>query len=70
MSELNTDLPSVRFIQSLIRDKTRIEAKLVTGDTLHGRITWQDIHALRLITDVEEVFVIQFHALAYLKNLS
>lgn len=69
MSGLNTGLPSVRLIQSLIREKTRIEAKLTTGDTLHGRITWQDLHALRLVTDSEEVFVIQLHALAYLKVL-
>jgi host factor-I protein len=69
MSALNTDLPSVRLIQSLIRDKTRVEAKLTTGDALHGRVTWQDIYALRLVTDSEEVFVIQLHALAYLKVL-
>jgi host factor-I protein len=67
MSEFETGLPSVRLIQSYIKDKQQIELKLLTGDLLVGRIFWQDHGFLCLLDASEQQILISRSAIAYLK---
>lgn len=66
--ELETGLPSTRLLQSYLRDKRTVEAKLVTGDTVMGSITWQDPHCICIHTEGGAV-VIWRSALVFLKGL-
>jgi host factor-I protein len=67
MSEFETGLPSIRLIQSYIKDKQQIELKLLTGDLLVGRIFWQDHNCLCLLDASEQQILISRPAIAYLK---
>ena len=65
--EFVTGLPSVRQIQSLIRDRQEIEVKLLSGDVIIGRVTWQDTDCLALETPQEGRRQVWKHAIAFLK---
>jgi len=65
--DLETGLPSVRQVQTLTREETEIELKLLTGDLLTGKIRWQDPHCICLIDHYDQPTVIWRHAIAYLK---
>ncbi|MEG3896743.1 MULTISPECIES: Hfq-related RNA-binding protein [unclassified Microcoleus] len=67
MSEFETGLPSVRLIQSYIKDKQQIELKLVTGDLLVGRIFWQDHSCICLLDASEKQILVSRQAIAYIK---
>jgi host factor-I protein len=67
MSEFETGLPSVRLIQSYIKDKQQVELKLITGDLLVGRIFWQDHACMCLLDASEQQILISRSALVYLK---
>ncbi|NJK76838.1 MAG: RNA-binding protein hfq [Microcoleus sp. SU_5_6] len=67
MSEFETGLPSVRLIQSYIKDKQQVELKLITGDLLIGRIFWQDHACFCLLDASEQQILISRSALAYMK---
>jgi host factor-I protein len=67
MSEFETGLPSVRLIQSYIKDKQQVELKLMTGDLLVGKIFWQDHTCICLLDASEQQILIWRSALAYLK---
>lgn len=67
--ELDTGLPSTRFIQSLLKDKQAIEVKLVTGDTVSGSLRWQDPDCICLSVD-DQPCLIWRNAIAYLKPLT
>lgn len=56
-SELETGLPSTRLLQSYLREKQAIEAKLVTGDTITGTISWQDPHCICLDVEGKQVLL-------------
>jgi len=49
MSEFNTGLPSIRQIQSYIKEKKQVQIKVSTGDVLVGSITWQDAECVCLM---------------------
>ncbi|AFY76808.1 MAG: RNA-binding protein hfq [Hydrococcus sp. C42_A2020_068] len=67
MSEFNTGLPSIRQIQSSIKDKREVELKLVTNDLLVGKILWQDSNCICLVDENEQQILIWRRAIAYLK---
>jgi host factor-I protein len=67
MSEFETGLPSVRLIQSYIKDKEQVEIKLLTGDLLAGRIFWQDHSCICLLDPSETQILIWRPAIAYVK---
>ncbi|NEP58260.1 MAG: RNA-binding protein hfq [Symploca sp. SIO2G7] len=67
MTELQTGLPSVRQIQSLIREGQEVELKLLTGDLLNGKLRWQDQHCLCLSTKEEQQIIVWLQAIAYVK---
>jgi host factor-I protein len=67
MSEFETGLPSIRLIQSYIKDKEQVEIKLMTGDLVGGRIFWQDNSCICLLDASEKQILIWRSAIAYIK---
>ncbi len=45
---LDTDQPSTRLIQNLIRRKAAVTLEVGNGQQLEGVIRWQDLHFLAL----------------------
>jgi host factor-I protein len=66
-AELETELPSIRQIQSLIREDQEVEFKLVTGDLLSGKIRWQDIYCIAITDQYDQVTIVWRQAIVYLK---
>jgi host factor-I protein len=67
MSEFNTNFPGVRQIQSYIKDQQFVEIKLNVGETIEGKILWQDDQCICLIDGREQKFLIWKQALVYIK---
>jgi host factor-I protein len=68
MSVFDSGLPSVRQIQSFIKNKLTVEISLITKTTLRGKILWQDANCLCLINEEEnDKTLIWFQAIVYLK---
>lgn len=65
--EFATGFPSVRQIQTLIRDKAAVEVKLITGDLLSGRVVWQDPQCICLETADQSKHQIWKQAIGFLK---
>ena len=66
-TELPTGLPSVRHIQTLIRETREVEVKLSTGDLLTGKIRWQDPDCVCLFDHYEQPTIIWKQAIVYMK---
>lgn len=64
--ELDTGLPSTKWLQGALRDKQTVELKLVTGDTFNGTLRWQDPHCVCVEADGQAT-VVWRTAIAYLK---
>lgn len=69
-SEFDTALPSIRQIQTLIKDAIVVELKLVTGDLLVGKLGWQDQNCICLMDNNNQPTTVWRHAIAYLKPKS
>lgn len=67
MSEFNTDLPSIRKVQSYTKDKNAVEIKLLTNDILEGTILWQDPNCLCLQDQNNQQILIGRHAIAFIR---
>ena len=67
MSEMDTNLPSTRQIQNLIKDKKEVEVKLLTNDLLVGRVLWQDTDCLSLVDNSTQTILIWRQAIAFIK---
>ncbi|PZO38090.1 MAG: RNA-binding protein hfq [Leptolyngbya sp.] len=65
--EFATGFPSVRQVQTLIRDKATVEIKLITGDLLSGRVVWQDPQCICLETEDQSKHQIWKQAIGFLK---
>ncbi len=65
--ELETGLPSVRQIQTLIREGHEVELKLITDDLLVGKVSWQDPHCLCLVDQYDQPTMVWRQAIVYLK---
>lgn len=66
-SEFDTALPSVRQVQTLIKEASSVQLKLVTGDLLAGKINWQDQNCLSLLDENNQPILVWRHAIIYLK---
>jgi host factor-I protein len=69
MPELDINQPSTRQIQQLIKEKSRLEIKLVTGDVLSGELFWQDADYFCLTDSSNGRIIIGKSAVAYIKPL-
>ncbi len=66
-TEMEMGLPSVRQLQSLLREGKEVELKLVTGDLLSGKIRWQDTHCISLTDQYDQDTIVWRQAIVYLK---
>lgn len=68
MTEFNTGFPSIRQIQTFIKNKTPVEIALINhNETMKGIIQWQDQNCLCLLNNQKEKILIWFQAIVYLK---
>jgi host factor-I protein len=67
MTEFDTGLPSIRQVQKYIKDKQKITLQLLTGETITGKILWQDNQCLCLSDELEKPLLVWRQALAYIK---
>lgn len=68
-STLDTDQPSVRHLQSLIRRKASVTIRLLGGETIDGVIRWQDLHFLALaVNDDEPIVLVNREAVLLLRE--
>lgn len=69
-SEFDTALPSIRQVQTLIKKADIVELKLMTGDVVIGKISWQDQNCLCLLDENNQPITVWRQAIAYLKPKS
>jgi host factor-I protein len=55
---LDTSSPSVRHLQELIRSRGQVHVEMSSGQTITGRIKWQDNHFIALESDPSEPLVL------------
>ena len=65
--EFDTTLPSIRQIQNWIKQKTTVQFKLITGDTITARIFWQDVNCICVVDSQDDHITINRLAIVYLK---
>ena len=66
-SEFDTALPSIVQVQTLIKQATIVELKLLSGDLLTGKVGWQDQNCLCILNQSNQPIIVWRHAIAYLK---
>lgn len=69
-STFDTGLPSIRQVQTLIRDQQTVEVKLTTGDALAGAIAWQDVNSICIKDANGQDTILMRGAIAYVKTSS
>ncbi len=65
--DFDTSLPSVRQVQTLIKEKVTVELKLVTGDLIIGTFLWQDPVCVCVLDQANQQTTIWKQAVAYIK---
>ncbi len=70
MIELDTGLPSVRQVQTAIKDGNEIELKLVTGDLVSGKVRWQDPHCICVMDHYEQSTIVWRQSIVFMKPKS
>ncbi len=66
-NDIQTGSPSIRQIQTLIRDKKEVELKLMTDDLLVGKLFWQDPDCICLLDQYDQPILVWRQAIVYLK---
>lgn len=66
MPELDINQPSTRQMQKIIKEKSSLEVKLLTGDVFNGQLAWQDTDYLCMITGSDKL-IINRNAVVYIK---
>lgn len=67
MTVFDTGFPSIRQIQSFIKNKTPLEIGLTTNKTVEGIVQWQDQNCLCVFTASKEKVLLWTQAIAYIK---
>ena len=67
--DMTTGQPSIRQIQTLIRDEQRVEVKVSTGDVLTGKLRWQDSDCVCIVDDSDQAAIVWRTSLVYLKPI-
>lgn len=67
MAEFNTDSPSIRQIQTYIKEKQEVEMKLITNDLHVGTVFWQDSDCICLRDQYDLPIMIWRQAIVYVK---
>lgn len=66
---MDTSLPSTRTMQVYVRDKHRVETKLMTGDVMQGIMLWLDPECFCLKEDTEQRTLVWRRSVVYVKSL-
>ena len=66
-NKFDTGLPSIRQVQTLIRDQKAVEIKVTTGDTITGALAWQDVNAICVKGADGQNTILMRGAIAYVK---
>ncbi|MEB3231410.1 MAG: RNA-binding protein hfq [Leptolyngbyaceae bacterium] len=69
VTEMKTGLPSVRQLQTFIRNGQQVEVKISTGDMLTGKLLWQDDECICIADANNQPLIIWRHALVLIKPL-
>lgn len=69
-SELEIGLPSVRQLQTFIKDSKEVEIKLLTQEVVIGKIRWLDQYCICVVDQNEQQILVWRHAIAYVKSQS
>ncbi|MBD2442827.1 RNA-binding protein hfq [Dolichospermum sp. FACHB-1091] len=69
INQFDTSLPSIRQVQKWIREKVKVEFKLITDDLITGRVFWQDHNCICILNDNNENITLWRQAIAYMKPL-
>jgi host factor-I protein len=67
MTDFNTGYPSIRKIQTYVKEQVVLEVKLLTNDVLAGKLLWQDPHCLCLGDNTGKQTLIARQAIAYIQ---
>lgn len=67
MTEFDTGLPSVKQVQTYIKNKQEIELKLVTDDLIVGKIMWQDHQCICVVDHYDQPSLVWRQAIVFLK---
>ena len=67
MTTFDTGFPSIRQIQSFVKNKTPVEIALITNKTFEGVVQWQDDNCISLVTSSQEKILVWIHAIAFIK---
>jgi host factor-I protein len=67
MTNFNVGLPSIRQLQTFIKEKQELEIKLTTGDTFNGKILWQDENCICFLSGNNQKILLWYQSIAYFK---
>lgn len=67
-SDFDVASPSIKQVQTLIKDGKAVEVKLLSGDLLSGKLLWQDQTCMCLIDNSEQSITIWRQAIAFIKS--
>ncbi len=67
-SDFDIALPSIKQVQTLIKDGKAVEVKLLSGDLLSGKLLWQDQTCMCLVDTSEQSITIWRQAIAFIKT--
>jgi host factor-I protein len=67
-SDFDIASPSIKQVQTLIKDGKAVEVKLLSGDLLSGKLLWQDQTCMCLMDSSEQTVTIWRQAIAFIKS--
>ncbi len=67
-SDFDIASPSIKQVQTLIKDGKAVEVKLLSGDLLTGKLLWQDQTCMCLMDTSEQSITIWRQAIAFIKT--
>jgi host factor-I protein len=67
-SEFDTSLPSIRLMQSYVKEKAAIDLRLNDGSTLSGRLLWIDPNFLCVVDASEKQILVRRNSIATLST--
>ncbi|MEC4813121.1 MAG: RNA-binding protein hfq [Scytonema sp. PMC 1069.18] len=67
ITEFDTSLPSIRQLQSIIQEASPMQLKLLTGDTLTGKVLWQDAQCVCIVDENNQKTTVWKQAIAYVR---
>jgi host factor-I protein len=69
-SDFDVASPSIKQVQTLIKDGKAVEVKLLSGDLLSGKLLWQDQTCVCMTDTSEQSITIWRQAIAFIKTKS